>query len=72
MIRPNTEVITPPTASPFPPWSFAIATIPSMAPIIPGSHPIQQQSVREYYQENYSKIFQYIHELNIIRFIEKN
>ena len=35
------------TASPFPPWSFAIATIPSMAPIIPGSHPIQQQSVRE-------------------------
>ena len=45
MIRPNTEVITPPTASPFPPWSFAIATIPSMAPIIPGSHPIQQQSV---------------------------
>lgn len=47
MIRPNTEVITPPTASPFPPGSFAIATIPSMAPIIPGSHPIQQQSVRE-------------------------
>ena len=29
MIRPNAEVITPPTASPFPPWSFTIATIPS-------------------------------------------
>ena len=25
----------------------------------------------KYYQENYSKIFQYIQELNIIRFIEK-
>lgn len=25
----------------------------------------------KYYQKNYSKIFQYIQELNIIRFIEK-